>query len=171
MKPDWKQLTIFFSSPQALREEAWKMVAQIERVAKSDRLYFARYSAAVGGSKLVVKICTRCSCVYLKRRLLNVNVEAIEPGSTAHADAYLIAKAARTQKEPEKLLYDVVHWLMNMAGHSYSTEAIEYTKMTYGAIQNLRVALGEIEPPNSPARNGVPEKMTAKKSKKTKPKP
>jgi len=144
----WKQVTIHFTSAQHLNEEAWNEVERIERVAQSDMLYFARYSDAKE-NKLVVKVHTARSCASLKR-LLGLNQgDAIvmpEPGSTAHAHAYAIAKAARKQKDTDAFNCDVIHWLMNMTGHTYLSETAQYSRMAYGGVQNLRVSIGEIKP-------------------------
>lgn len=154
----WKQITVCYTSPQHLNEEAWKEVERIERVAQSDLLYFARYSDPKG-NKLVVKVHTARSCAVLKRLLGLDSTDVIvmsEPGSTAHAHGYRIIKASRTQKDPSRMLYDVVHWMMNMAGHNYLTEVEEYLKMAYGGVQNQRASVGDLPPPGPPAPNKVP---------------
>lgn len=144
----WKQITIPFDSYAKLNELAWPTVQRVESVAQSDMLYFARYSSPSAFS-LVVKVLTARSCGYLKRALgLSHNdvIAMTEPGSAAHALGYRIIKAAKAQKEPERLTHDVVHWMLNMAGFSYTTEVLEYLKMAYSGVQNHRTAIGELKP-------------------------
>jgi len=148
----WKQVTIKHRTPQSLNEQTWRDVERVERAAESDVLYFARYSDTTG-HKLVVKVFTSCPRGQLARRLRlkAPDVFTLDSASHAHALAYRIAKAARAQAKPDVLVHDVIHWLMNMMGHGYSAEALEYIKMSYNAVQNLRVGIGEIKPDAPPA--------------------